>query len=67
MADLTGSTFSKDPLCPDTLIFSRSLCKPLQSSALTTTHVLNIQVEMSAPLNMLKLLLISAAQGSCKH
>ncbi|XP_043970066.1 putative methyltransferase NSUN7 isoform X1 [Gambusia affinis] len=43
MADLTGSTFSKDPLCPDTLIFSRSLCKPLQSSALTTTHVLNIQ------------------------
>ncbi|XP_008411441.1 putative methyltransferase NSUN7 isoform X2 [Poecilia reticulata] len=43
MADLTGSTFSKDPLCPDTLVFSRSLCKPLQSSALAATHVVNIQ------------------------
>ncbi|XP_007551956.1 putative methyltransferase NSUN7 isoform X1 [Poecilia formosa] len=43
MADLTCSTFSKDPLCPDTLVFSRSLCKPLQSSILTTTRVLNIQ------------------------
>ncbi|KAM4595690.1 putative methyltransferase NSUN7 [Fundulus diaphanus] len=43
VADLTGSTFSKDPLCPDTLIFPHSLRTPLQSSTLTSTHVLNIQ------------------------
>ncbi|XP_015245126.1 PREDICTED: putative methyltransferase NSUN7 isoform X2 [Cyprinodon variegatus] len=43
VVDLTDSTFSKDPLCPDTLIFSQNLCVPLQSSSLTNTHVLNIQ------------------------
>ncbi|KAM4750503.1 putative methyltransferase NSUN7 [Anableps anableps] len=43
MADLTDSTFSKDLLCPDTLIFSQRLRIPLQCSTLTSTHVLNIQ------------------------
>ncbi|MEQ2253071.1 hypothetical protein ILYODFUR_028285, partial [Ilyodon furcidens] len=43
VADLTNSTFSKDPLCTDTLIFSQSLRIPLQSSILTSTHMLNIQ------------------------
>ncbi|MEQ2175048.1 hypothetical protein GOODEAATRI_014236, partial [Goodea atripinnis] len=43
VADLMNSTFSKDPLCTDTLIFSQSLRTPLQSSILTSTHMLNIQ------------------------
>ncbi|KAM6940097.1 putative methyltransferase NSUN7 [Xenentodon cancila] len=43
MTDLTESTFCRDPLCPDTLVFSQSLHAPIQHSPLSTTHVLNIQ------------------------
>ncbi|XP_069553253.1 putative methyltransferase NSUN7 [Brachyistius frenatus] len=43
MTDLKESTFCKDPLCPDTLIFSRHLPALHQHSNFTTAHVLNIQ------------------------
>lgn len=37
--DLTEETFCRDPLCPDTLVFSRQL-----HSSLTGTEALNAQV-----------------------
>ncbi|KAK2817031.1 hypothetical protein Q5P01_025222 [Channa striata] len=43
IADLEESMFSRDPLCPDTLVFSRHLSALLQHSRLTTAHVLSIQ------------------------
>ncbi|XP_061575177.1 putative methyltransferase NSUN7 [Cololabis saira] len=43
MTDLTESTFSRDPLCPDTLVFPQHLHAAIQHSPLSTTHVLNIQ------------------------
>ncbi|XP_067353034.1 putative methyltransferase NSUN7 [Channa argus] len=43
IADLGESVFSRDPLCPDTLVFSQHLNATLQQSSLTTTHVLHIQ------------------------
>ncbi|XP_040892839.1 putative methyltransferase NSUN7 [Toxotes jaculatrix] len=41
--DLKDSTFCRDSLCPDTLVFPQQLHALLQHSSLTTTHVLNIQ------------------------
>ncbi|XP_074486191.1 putative methyltransferase NSUN7 isoform X1 [Sebastes fasciatus] len=43
MADLREATFCRDPLCPDTLVFSRQLHALLQHSSLATTHALNTQ------------------------
>ncbi|KAM7394255.1 hypothetical protein PAMP_021068 [Pampus punctatissimus] len=43
VSDIRESTFCRDPLCPDTFIFSQHLHALLQHSSLTTTHVLNIQ------------------------
>ncbi|KAM9769668.1 putative methyltransferase NSUN7 [Menidia menidia] len=43
VADLTEAGFCRDPLCPDTLVFSHRLRQVLERSALTTTHLLNIQ------------------------
>ncbi|XP_041837880.1 putative methyltransferase NSUN7 [Melanotaenia boesemani] len=43
MTNLRDSTFTRDPLCPDTLVFSQHLHTVLQFSQLTNTHVLNIQ------------------------
>lgn len=45
MADLRESVFCRDPLCSDTLIFSRNLQAQLQDSILCTKHILNIQVD----------------------
>lgn len=44
MAELGESTFCRDPLCPDTLVFSQQLSALLCHGSLTTTHVLNTQV-----------------------
>ncbi|XP_012778204.2 putative methyltransferase NSUN7 [Maylandia zebra] len=41
--ELAEFTFCRDPLCPDTLIFSQHLQAWLQHSSLTATRVLNIQ------------------------
>ncbi|XP_029138482.2 putative methyltransferase NSUN7 [Labrus bergylta] len=41
LTDLEESTFSRDPLCADTLVLSRRLLALLQHS--TVTHALNIQ------------------------
>uniref|UniRef100_A0A8C9YJF2 NOL1/NOP2/NSUN 5/7 ferredoxin-like domain-containing protein n=1 Tax=Sander lucioperca TaxID=283035 RepID=A0A8C9YJF2_SANLU len=43
MTDLREATFCRDPLCPDTLVFSQPLHALLQHSSLTSTHALNIQ------------------------
>ncbi|KAM9314833.1 putative methyltransferase NSUN7 [Pholidichthys leucotaenia] len=43
MTDLKESTFCRDPLCSDTLVFPRSLHALLEHSSLTATHLLNIQ------------------------
>ncbi|XP_040002785.1 putative methyltransferase NSUN7 [Xiphias gladius] len=43
MTDLKDSTFCRDSLCPDTLVFCQQLQARLQRSSLATTHVLNIQ------------------------
>ncbi|XP_062281869.1 putative methyltransferase NSUN7 [Scomber scombrus] len=43
ISDIRESTFCKDLLCPDTLIFSQHLHALLQHSNLTATHTLNIQ------------------------
>ncbi|XP_071359781.1 putative methyltransferase NSUN7 [Trachinotus anak] len=43
MTDLKDSTFCRDSLCPDTLVFSQQLHALLQHCSLTTTCVLNIQ------------------------
>nr|XP_046269946.1 putative methyltransferase NSUN7 isoform X2 [Scatophagus argus] len=43
MTDLRESTFCRDPLCPDTLVFSQQLHALLQHSSLRMTHVLNMQ------------------------
>ncbi|XP_063739463.1 putative methyltransferase NSUN7 [Eleginops maclovinus] len=43
MADLSEATFCRDPLCPDTLVFSPQLHALLQHSSLTSTHALNTQ------------------------
>ncbi|XP_070847861.1 putative methyltransferase NSUN7 [Chaetodon trifascialis] len=43
MTDLQESTFCRDPLCPDTLVFSQQLHALLQHSSLTVTHALNTQ------------------------
>ncbi|XP_028284194.1 putative methyltransferase NSUN7 [Parambassis ranga] len=43
MVDLQESVFCRDPLCPDTLIFSQNLYAQLQDSILCTQHILNIQ------------------------
>ncbi|XP_073321031.1 putative methyltransferase NSUN7 [Pagrus major] len=42
MTDLKGATFCRDPLCPDTLVFSQQLHALLQHR-LTVTHALNMQ------------------------
>lgn len=47
MTDLGESTFCRDPLCPDTLVFSQQLHALLQHSSLTVTHALNTQVRMN--------------------
>ncbi|KAM3622583.1 uncharacterized protein V6R79_000679 [Siganus canaliculatus] len=44
MADLQESTFCRDPLCPDTLVFSQQLRGLLHHSSLTATHTLNMSV-----------------------
>lgn len=44
MSDISELTFCRDPLCPDTLIFSQHRHALLQHSSLTMTHALNIQV-----------------------
>ncbi|XP_029293755.1 putative methyltransferase NSUN7 isoform X2 [Cottoperca gobio] len=43
MTDLREATFCRDPLCPDTLVFSQQLHALLQHSTLTSTHELNTQ------------------------
>ncbi|XP_056227258.1 putative methyltransferase NSUN7 [Seriola aureovittata] len=43
MTDLKDSTFCRDSLCPDTLVFPQQLHALLQHCSITTTHVLNIQ------------------------
>ncbi|XP_044046980.1 putative methyltransferase NSUN7 isoform X2 [Siniperca chuatsi] len=43
MSDLGESTFCRDPLCPDTLVFSPQLHARLRHSSLTITHVVNTQ------------------------
>ncbi|XP_044201456.1 putative methyltransferase NSUN7 [Thunnus albacares] len=43
MSDISELTFCRDPLCPDTLIFSQHRHALLQHSSLTMTHGLNIQ------------------------
>eukprot|EP00064_Thunnus_orientalis_P003645 superscaffoldBa00000307_g3655 len=43
MSDISELTFCRDPLCPDTLIFSQHRHALLQHSSLTMTHALNIQ------------------------
>ncbi|XP_070783238.1 putative methyltransferase NSUN7 [Enoplosus armatus] len=43
MADLGESTFCRDPLCPDTLVFSQRQHALLRRSSLTITRVLNTQ------------------------
>ncbi|XP_054634391.1 putative methyltransferase NSUN7 [Dunckerocampus dactyliophorus] len=43
IADVSECTFSRDPLCRDTLIFSRKLHAQLKHSRLTATHKLIIQ------------------------
>ncbi|XP_068583213.1 putative methyltransferase NSUN7 [Cebidichthys violaceus] len=43
LTDLREATFCRDPLCPDTLVFSRQLNALLQHSSLTSTHALNTQ------------------------
>ncbi|XP_037830541.1 putative methyltransferase NSUN7 [Kryptolebias marmoratus] len=43
MTDLMDSAFCRDPLCPDTLVFSYRLHAFLQGCTLTATHLLNIQ------------------------
>ncbi|KAM4583842.1 putative methyltransferase NSUN7 isoform 1-T1 [Odontesthes bonariensis] len=58
VTDLTESTFCRDPLCPDTLVFSHRLHVLLQRSALTATHVLIIQDRsVSVAVNVLQPLL----------
>lgn len=47
MADLRESTFCRDPLCPDTLVFSQQLHALLQHSSITSTHALHTQVRMN--------------------
>lgn len=44
MAELGGSTFCRDPLCPDTLVFSQQHYALVQFSNLTDSHVLHTQV-----------------------
>lgn len=44
MAELGGSTFCRDPLCPDTLAFSQQLYALVQFSNLIDSHVLHTQV-----------------------
>ncbi|XP_049427631.1 putative methyltransferase NSUN7 [Epinephelus fuscoguttatus] len=43
IADVKEATFCRDPLCPDTLVFSQQLHAVLQHSSLITTHALNTQ------------------------
>ncbi len=47
LTDLRGSTFCRDPLCPDTLVFSQQLHALLLHSGLISAHVLNTQVHMN--------------------
>lgn len=46
VTDLEDPTFCRDPLCPDTLVFSQPLRAPLQHSGLAAAHMLNTQVEV---------------------
>ncbi|XP_059191465.1 putative methyltransferase NSUN7 [Centropristis striata] len=43
LTDLREATFCRDPLCPDTLVFSQQLHALLQHSSLTRIHTLNTQ------------------------
>ncbi|KAF0037417.1 hypothetical protein F2P81_010291 [Scophthalmus maximus] len=43
VTDLEDPTFCRDPLCPDTLVFSQPLRAPLQHSGLAAAHMLNTQ------------------------
>ncbi|XP_061772327.1 putative methyltransferase NSUN7 [Nerophis ophidion] len=43
VSDGDQPTFSRDPLCPDTLVFSPKLHAVLKHSRLTATHTLNLQ------------------------
>ncbi|XP_042340537.1 putative methyltransferase NSUN7 [Plectropomus leopardus] len=43
ITDIRERTFCRDPLCPDTLVFSQQLHALLQHSSLTATHALNTQ------------------------
>ncbi|XP_033949546.1 putative methyltransferase NSUN7 [Pseudochaenichthys georgianus] len=43
MTALSEGSFCRDPLCPDTLVFSPQLHALLQHSSLTSTHALNTQ------------------------
>ncbi|KAK9540188.1 hypothetical protein VZT92_002657 [Zoarces viviparus] len=43
LTDLREATFCRDPLCPDTLVFSRQLHALLRHSSLTSTHALKTQ------------------------
>ncbi|XP_029987848.1 LOW QUALITY PROTEIN: putative methyltransferase NSUN7 [Sphaeramia orbicularis] len=43
MTELQELTFCRDPLCPDTLVFSKQLHAWLQENSLTITHTLKLQ------------------------
>ncbi|XP_068178462.1 putative methyltransferase NSUN7 [Antennarius striatus] len=43
MSDLREVAFCRDPLCPDTLVFTPQLHRLLQHSSFTTPRVLNVQ------------------------
>ncbi|KAJ4945164.1 hypothetical protein JOQ06_013700 [Pogonophryne albipinna] len=43
MTAVSEGSFCRDPLCPDTLVFSPQLHALLQHSSLTSTHALNTQ------------------------
>ncbi|XP_053713192.1 putative methyltransferase NSUN7 isoform X1 [Synchiropus splendidus] len=43
VSEVAESTFCRDHLCPDTLVFSQSTISRLEQSDLTATHRLNIQ------------------------
>lgn len=44
VAELGGAAFCRDPLCPDTLVFSQQLHTRLHRSNLTHLHALHTQV-----------------------
>ncbi|XP_038569632.1 putative methyltransferase NSUN7 [Micropterus salmoides] len=61
MKDLGGSTFCRDPLCPDTLVFSQQQHALLQHSSLSVTQALYIQECVCVAVSVLRPLLFENA------